>query len=96
MVELLTAPRITGRDGLGARDDAVGLFWSTEPLAFGPWRQRLEGHSGGDPGVFTLMYRKSGTGTGFVVMLNGEPERTTGLIRLVRIVTLLAGMPPEG
>ena len=96
VVDLLTGPRIVGLEGLATEDDKVGLFWSEETLSFGIWRQRLEGHSGGDPGVFTMMYRTAGTDTGFVLMMNGEPERVFGLIRLARIVTLLAGMPSGG
>ena len=92
VIALLTSPRAAGLDGMDD-DDEVGLFWSTETLSYGIWRLHLEGHSGGDPGVFTMMYRTAGTDTGFVLMLNGEPEGLFALIRLARIATLLSEMP---
>ncbi|MCB1348193.1 MAG: beta-lactamase family protein [Maritimibacter sp.] len=92
-VALLTTPRATGFEGFEHPTDSVGLFWTRETLSFGPYRLDGEGHNGGDPGVFTMMYRIVGTDVGFVVMMNGMPEGNLGLFRLVRIVNLLANMP---
>jgi CubicO group peptidase (beta-lactamase class C family) len=93
VIDELTRPRVTGLDRMGAPDDSVGLFWGVETLRVALWRQQLEGHSGGDPGLFTMMYRKPGADTGFVLMMNSVPERTGTILRLVRIVNLLANMP---
>ena len=64
-----------------------------ELTTVGPIALTLEGHSGGDPGVITFMYRTPDHPTGFVLMFNGEPEGTMGLLAIVRLVRLLAGMP---
>ena len=92
VVALLTEPRASDIAGLEDPDNWIGLFWSEENLSFGPFRATFQGHSGGDPGVLTLMYRTAGTENGFVVMMNGLPEGLWAEVQLVRMVRLLAEM----
>lgn len=93
VVARLTTPLVRGLDGMEDPDDWVGLFWGHENLSFGPWHFSVDGHSGGDPGVFTLMYHQPGGDRGFVLMMNGGRESVWGLTRLARIANLLATMP---
>lgn len=86
-------PHITAIPGKDVKGDHIGLFWERETLSVGPIALTLEGHSGGDPGVLTFMYRVPDHPTGFVLMFNGEPESLVGTLMVVRLVRLLAGMP---
>jgi len=92
-VQMQKTPRVADIPGKDTQGDFIGLFWERETLTVGPIALTLEGHSGGDPGVITFMYRTPGHPTGFVLMFNGEPEGTMGLLAIVRMARLLAGMP---
>lgn len=93
VITLLTTPLIDSVPGMDGPNDKVGLFWTEETLSLGPISLTLRGHSGGDPGVVTFMYRLPDAPTGFVVMMTGAPDSIWDQIRLARIVLLLAGMP---
>jgi len=96
-VALQQSPRVSDIPGKESPGDYVGLFWEGETLEFGPLSLTVVGHSGGDPGVITFMYQVPDNPTAFVLMLNGEPNGTIGLLSLVRLIRLMAGMPlPDG
>ncbi len=92
-VALQQKPRVSNVPGKDLPGDHIGLFWERETLELGPLKLTLDGHSGGDPGVVTFMYRVPDNPTAFVLMFNGEPENTLGLLSFVRMIRLLAGMP---
>ncbi len=96
LVDTLTVPRVTGIAGLESETDFVGFFWTRETISFGPMTLDLEGHSGGDPGVFTMMYRAADSPTGFVVMINSDPNSLIDVLAMVRLIRTLAGMPAKG
>lgn len=86
---LLTTP-IIGPDAPGMADndmEGVGLFWSLEGLGMRPlfWLD-LEGHNGGDPGLFTAMYKEPGGERGIILMVNGHPESTRDVVRLANLL----------
>ncbi|MEM1289433.1 MAG: serine hydrolase domain-containing protein [Pseudomonadota bacterium] len=92
-VALQQSPRVRDIPGKQASDDYIGLFWERETLEFGPLALTLVGHSGGDPGVVTFMYQVPDNPTAFVLMFNGEPNGIIGLLSVVRLIRLMAGMP---
>lgn len=94
-VALQQQPRVSGIAGKDLPGDYIGLFWERETLALGPLELNLLGHSGGDPGLSTFMYRVPNSQKGFVLMFNAEPSSTFGLLSLARMLRLLAGMPPH-
>jgi len=85
--------RVSGIPGKDISGDSIGLFWEIETLSLGPLSTTFEGHNGGDPGVITFMYSAIDSPTAFVLMFNGEPEGTGGLLAMVRLLRTLAGMP---
>lgn len=93
VVTMQKTPRVQSIPGKETEGDFIGLFWERETLEVGPIPLTFEGHSGGDPGVVTFMYQEPGSQTGFVMMFNGEPDGTLGLLSIVRLALLLAGMP---
>lgn len=96
-VALQQSPRVSDVPGKELSGDYIGLFWERETLEFGPLALTFVGHSGGDPGVITFMYQVPDNPTAFVLMLNGEPNGTIGLLSLVRLIRLMAGVPlPDG
>ncbi|MEO1640669.1 MAG: serine hydrolase domain-containing protein [Pseudomonadota bacterium] len=89
-------PRASDIPGKETPGDFIGLFWERETLSLGPLSATFEGHSGGDPGVITFMYRVPGNPTGIVLMFNGEPDSLPGFLSMVRLLRTLSGMPlPE-
>lgn len=95
IVERLVTPLVVGPDGL-EQTDFVGLFWTQETLELGPIALQFEGHSGGDPGIITFMYRLPDSPTAFVLMMNGEPRHMRDVIEIFRLIRLLSGMPSPG
>lgn len=91
LVAEVMRPRLKDAPGMTGPGDWIGLFWVRDTLDLAPFSFQFEGHSGGDPGVITFMYRAEGQETAFVLMLNGEPDGTGDLIQLVRIAQLLSG-----
>lgn len=90
---LQQTPRLSGVPGKDSDGDWIGLFWERETQSIGPMKLTFEGHSGGDPGVVTFMYRAPGSDTGFVLMFNSEPRHMGDILEIVRLARLLAGMP---
>ena len=52
-------------------DKKQGLAWYYDRIA----GKQMIGHDGGDPGVFTQMFCQPQEGTGFIVLMNGEPKK---------------------
>ncbi|MEM9438692.1 MAG: serine hydrolase domain-containing protein [Pseudomonadota bacterium] len=73
-----------------APGQAEGLFWAFESLDFPGLTIPVEGHSGGDPGLLTMMYRIGGTNRGFVLMVNGYRESDWTLLQGGRLIANLA------
>ena len=93
VVERVVTPVIMGLPGMEAEEDFVGLFWTRETLSLGPLSLSLEGHSGGDPGVTTFMYRPKDSETAFVLMINSDSRGLGDVLALVKIMRTLAGAP---
>ncbi|MEM1237181.1 MAG: serine hydrolase domain-containing protein [Pseudomonadota bacterium] len=70
-------------------DRADGLFWAYERWELPLLTLEVEGHSGGDPGLVTMMYRVAATDRGFVIMVNGLKEDTWSLLQAARLLTLI-------
>jgi len=52
-------------------DKKQGLAWYYDRIA----GRQMIGHDGGDPGVVTQMFCQPKEGTGFIVLMNGEPKK---------------------
>lgn len=72
----------------GREDDgssSYGYFWETQESGY-------IGHSGGDPGIITLMFFDPMTKYGFVLFFNGYPsDDGTGINRILDLVTERVG-----
>lgn len=96
VVDLVTTPQVEGLPDLVGEDDFVGLFWTRETLELGPIVMQYEGHSGGDPGLSTFMYRSPDHPTGFVLMFTSDERGLVDVLAMVRLARTLGGMPlPE-
>ncbi|MEO1796548.1 MAG: serine hydrolase domain-containing protein [Pseudomonadota bacterium] len=62
-----------------------GLFWAHETIDLPGLSLAVEGHSGGDPGLITMMYRIAGSDRGFVLMVNGYRDSDWTLAQAARI-----------
>lgn len=92
-VALQRDPSARGLPGMGPgmEDiDGQGLFWAYERIELPGLSIPVEGHSGGDPGLLTMMYRVAGTDRGFVIMVNGLSETNWTLLQAGRLLANLA------
>ena len=69
-------------------ENSEGLFWAHERIDLPLVQLDVEGHSGGDPGLLTMMYRVTGTDRGFVIMVNGYHETEWTLVQAARLFML--------
>ena len=69
-------------------ENSEGLFWAYEKIELPLVTLDVEGHSGGDPGLLTMMYRVAGTDRGFVIMVNGYHETEWTLVQAARLFVL--------
>lgn len=57
--------------------------------------REVMGHSGGDPGILTLMYHDPETGNGVIVLINGDIDGFWSELRLARLTSFLLDTPAE-
>lgn len=70
-------------------DYTENLVWGANPLSFfliDTGQHTLHGHSGGDPGIFTLVYFNPVNDTGVVFFMNSTPPLN---FRVVNVISLM-------
>lgn len=87
-IQTQTTLATRGKPGM---DDTMadGLFWQAERVSLPTLSLDVVGHSGGDPGVLTMMYQVIGTKRGFVVMVNGMRDDPVTLFHALRLLTAI-------